>query len=253
MWSVDAYDYIEQNHPRLWMIEANATYRGWFVGGEQAGEWGNKGFVAAHVAGHGALGDFFVKKMDTIKMGDSPSVGWLLKGDPTDPSQGGWGGKFVRVWNGRKRVFERMTSEADKVEVFGVVEFSLPLPADFGAQHTVQVVLDKRVKAATDTRGGRLRFRFSPRDAKVWSYAIKSNHTGLEGREGKFTAVPAEEARTKDISTTHGNWWIDDMDAAVAEEGHWGAKSVNRWRKEILADFRERMEQCRTPKMGNGP
>ena len=60
-WSVDAYNYVEQNHPKLWMIEANATYRGWFVGGNQKGEWSNKGFVAAHVAGHGALGDFFVR------------------------------------------------------------------------------------------------------------------------------------------------------------------------------------------------
>ncbi len=41
-WSVNAYNYIEQNHPSLWMIEANATYRGWFVGGNQKGEWSNK-------------------------------------------------------------------------------------------------------------------------------------------------------------------------------------------------------------------
>jgi hypothetical protein len=58
MWSVDAYKYIEEHHPKLWMIEANTTYRGWFTGGNQSGEWGNTPFVAAHVAGHGALGDF---------------------------------------------------------------------------------------------------------------------------------------------------------------------------------------------------
>jgi hypothetical protein len=28
-----------------------------FTGGNQQGEWSNKGFVTAHVAGHGALGD----------------------------------------------------------------------------------------------------------------------------------------------------------------------------------------------------
>ncbi|MFN8003416.1 MAG: DUF1593 domain-containing protein [Acidobacteriota bacterium] len=88
MWSVDAYNYIEQNHPKLWMIEANATYRGWFVGGNQAGEWGNKEFVAAHIAGRGALGEFFNTQLKgVIKMGDSPSVGWLLHGKPGDPTQ----------------------------------------------------------------------------------------------------------------------------------------------------------------------
>ena len=79
MWSVNAYDYIEQHHPSLWMIEANTTYRGWFTGGEQSGEWGNTAFVAAHVSGHGALGSFFATLLNgTLKMGDSPSVGYLL-------------------------------------------------------------------------------------------------------------------------------------------------------------------------------
>src|SRR5699024_10609171 len=30
-WSPDAYQYIADHHPELWIIEANATYRGWFV------------------------------------------------------------------------------------------------------------------------------------------------------------------------------------------------------------------------------
>ena len=51
-WSVHAYHYIAERHPRLWIIEANATYRGWFVGGDQNGKWGNKAFVKAHIAGH---------------------------------------------------------------------------------------------------------------------------------------------------------------------------------------------------------
>src|SRR5262249_23699929 len=64
MWSVNAYSYVEEHHPALWIIEANATYRGWFVGGNQTGEWGNKAFVDRHVAGQGVLGDFFVKQLN---------------------------------------------------------------------------------------------------------------------------------------------------------------------------------------------
>ena len=103
MWSVDAYNYIEQHHPKLWMIEANATYRGWFTGGNQAGEWGNTAFVAAHVAGRGALGDFFATLLKgTIKMGDSPSVGYLLHGTPDDPVAAGVG-REVRAHLGRAK------------------------------------------------------------------------------------------------------------------------------------------------------
>ena len=148
MWSVDAYNYIEQHHPGLWIVEANSTYRGWFTGGNQAGDWGNAAFVKAHVAGRGALGDFFATLLQgTIKMGDSPSVGYLLHGTPDDPSQPGWGGRFVRVWDGRKTIFDRLTTASDEVEAFGVVEFALPVPAGMTARNSARMIVDGRIPA----------------------------------------------------------------------------------------------------------
>jgi hypothetical protein len=218
MWSVDAYNYIEQIHPKLWMIEANATYRGWFTGGNQAGEWGNRAFVETHVAGRGALGTFFATLLHgTLKMGDSPSVGWLLHDTPGDPSKPGWGGQFVRVWDGRKTVFDRLTTEADQAEVFGVIEF-----------RATRMVFDNRVPA---------HFRFSPRDAKVWKYT-------LDGEPGSFTAVPPPPERTSHPSKLHSNWWIDDPSPDAAEGVHPGAKHVSRWREQYLRDFAERMLRC---------
>jgi hypothetical protein len=249
MWSVDAYNYIEQNHPKLWMIEANATYRGWFVGGNQTGEWGNKQFVTTHIAGRGALGDFFNTQLKgVIKMGDSPSVGWLLHGNPSDPSQPGWGGKFVRIWDGRKTVFNRLTTETDQVEVFGVVEFALPVPTGFAAKNTAKMIFDNRIVAVGAIEGNVLRFRFATRDAKVWSYTIKSDFAGLDGQAGKFTAVPPPLERTSKPSALHPNWWIDDPDPAAAEGVHPGAKNVNQWRVDFLRDFATRMLRCQVPK-----
>lgn len=75
------------------MIEANATCRGWFTGGDQTGEWDNTTFVTAHVAGRGALGTFFATHLKgTMKMGDSPSVTYLLRQRLEDPSESEWGG-----------------------------------------------------------------------------------------------------------------------------------------------------------------
>ncbi len=245
MWGVDAYNYIEQSHPKLWMIEANSTYRGWFVGGDQVGEWGNTEFVRRHLAGRGALGDFFATHLKgTIKMGDSPSVGYLLRGTPEDPSRPGWGGRFVRIWDGRKTVFERLTTESDKAEAFGVVEFAIPMPEGMTKAHSARMLFDGRIPALGVPEGRVLRFRFSPRDAKVWPYEIQSDFAGLNGKSGKFTAVAAGMERAQRPSAAHPNWWIDDPDPAAAEGIHPGAKSVNLWRREYLQDFAARIERC---------
>ena len=249
MWSVDAYNYIEQHHPALWMIEANTTYRGWFNGGNQAGDWGNAPFVAAHVSGRGALGDYFATQLQgTIKMGDSPSVGYLLHGSPDDPSQAGWGGRFVRVWDGRKTTFSRLTTEADIVEAFGVVEFELPVPTGMTRDHSAQMIFDGRIPAVATREGDVLRFRFSPRDAKVWPYVIRSTFAGLDGRSGRFVAVRPPSDRNGRPSSTHPNWWTDDPDPSAAEGIHAGAKSVSRWREAFLGDFARRLLRCKAPR-----
>lgn len=248
MWSVNAYDYIEQHHPQLWMIEANSTYRGWFTGGNQTGEWSNTGFVSAHIAGHGALGNFFASLLKgTIKMGDTPSVGYLLHGTPDDPAQPGWGGKFVRIWDGRKTVFDRLTTAADQAEAFGVVEFALPRPASLAASQKLEMLMDNRIHLAGTIDGDKVRFRFSPRDAKVWPYILHSDCAELEGKSGAFTAAMPTPEKTRQPSTVHPHWWIDDMDPATAEGVHAGAKNVNRWREDFLRDFATRLDRLPHP------
>lgn len=246
MWSVHAYDYIERNHPKLWIIENNTTYRGWFVGGNQSGGWGNRAFVSAHIAGNGALASFFTTHLKgTIKMGDSPSVGWLLHGTPGEPTKPGWGGRFVRLWEGRKTVFDRLTTENDRVEAFGVVEFVLPPPAGMKKWDWPHMVFDGRIKSEVIRIGPMLRFRFSPRDAKVWPYLIESTLPELNGKTGKFTAVHATVEKSRNVSQKHPNWWTDDPDPSLAEGIHPGARSVSQHRERYLADFARRIQRCR--------
>ncbi len=57
-----------------------------YTGGRQDGEWSNQEFVARNVQGHGALGSLYVEKKADIKMGDTPSLLYLLRGNMDDPT-----------------------------------------------------------------------------------------------------------------------------------------------------------------------
>jgi len=178
-------------------------------------------------------------------MGDSPSVGYLLRNTLDDPTQPGWGGRFVRVWDGRKTVFTRLTTESDSAEAFGVVEFALPVPDGAPRDLSAQMIIDGRIPAIGVRDGNVLRFRFSPRDAKVWPYVIRSGFSALDGQSGRFTAVMPPRERTTRASTRHPHWWTDDPDPAAAEGVHAGARSVSRWREEFLRDFADHLRRTR--------
>jgi hypothetical protein len=109
------------------------------------------------------------------------------------------------------------------------------------------MIFDGRIPAVAANDGRVLRFRFSPRDAKVWPYVIRSDVSGLDGQSGAFTAVPPAVARTGRPSAVHPNWWTDDPDPSAAEGVHPGAKSVSRWREDFLRDFAARLSRTTRP------
>jgi Cellulose-binding Sde182, nucleoside hydrolase-like domain len=195
-WSVDTYHYIATHHPKLWIIEANATYWGWFTGGNQTGDFGNISFVAAHIACQGALGEFFAKGISfdaktrsTVKMGDTPSVAYLLRGKPEDPSQESWGGQFVRAWERPYKVFDRFTTAEDEIEPFGIFELVLPIGDRAAGQPEARMLIENQSLTGFLDAKGAMRFRFSPKDAKVYGYTIRANILALDGKTGALTSV----------------------------------------------------------------
>ncbi len=247
-WTPDAYQYIATHHPPLWIIEANSTYRGWFVGGNQSGEWGNQKFVTRHVAGRGALGDYFSTHLGgTIKMGDTPSVAWLLKGTPEAPSKPGWGGQFVRAWERPYTRFDRLTTGKDRMEVFGILELRLPLGADAPGKPDVRLLVENQSLIGHLAEDKTVRFRFCPKEAKAYTFTIHGNVPALDGKAGGITAVLPSPDLAKQPSAQFPNWWTDDLSPGLAEGPHSGARTVSRWREDFLRDFAGRMERCRSP------
>lgn len=104
---LESREYIYNNHPDLWFIENDFTFRGMYEGGYQNGDLDNYYFVTKHVKGHGALGDFYYSQKPDIKMGDTPTVLYLLSplvggvGNLDDPTSESWGGMFRLTGHGK--------------------------------------------------------------------------------------------------------------------------------------------------------
>lgn len=246
-WGPDAYQYIAGNHPDLWIIESNSTYRGWFTGGDQDGQWGNREFVKKFIAGKGALGEFFNTQIEgVIKMGDTPTVGWLLKGNPEDPSQPGWGGQFVRAWDRPYVLFNRMPAVDDRMEVFGILEIALPLPEGAGKETEAKLAVKNQELPGYLPGDGTIRFRFSAKGPKVFHFIVKSNQPLLDGQTGAITAYLPGPFTANRPSSRYPNWWTDIPAPEWAEGEHHGAKTVSCWRHDFLTDFARRIARCGT-------
>ena len=246
-WSTTAYDYIAREHPDLWIIENNATYRGWFVGGDQAGDLGNASFVQRRVKGVGALGDYFAGIAPQIKMGDTPAFAYVLGANPERPDAGGWGGRFVRAWDRPRVTFTHAPTAADVVETFAVVDLVIRPQGAAPAQPKATLLMDKQEFSGLPGEDGAWHFLLSPKEAKTFSYRIASNHPGLDGISGGFTARNASPERARQPSSRYPNWWTDDPDPQVAEGAHQGAKTISRWRADFLDDFAARLQRAVKP------
>ncbi len=90
-------DYLWNKHPDFWWIENNTTFRGMYMGGNQETPWGNLTFVETFVKDFGAMGRLFFEKKSDLKMGDTPSVLYLLNGDSENPEEESRGGSFFKI------------------------------------------------------------------------------------------------------------------------------------------------------------
>jgi len=246
-WSTTAYDYIARERRDLWIIEANSTYRGFFMGGQQSGDLGNVEFIAAHIRGRGALGDYFTQIASTLKMGDTPSLTYLLHGSPENPAAESWGGSFVRAWSRPRYTFERPPTAADQVETFSIVDLIYRPQGSAPEPVRATLVVDRQEFTGFRDPQGAWHFLFSPKESKTWTYRVTSNHVELDGQTGSFTSFLPRGAATAP-SAEFPNWWTDNPDPAFEEKNEPGVKTINRWREQYLRDFAARMLRCQTSK-----
>jgi hypothetical protein len=243
-WSADAYQYVARNFPDLWMIEANSTYSGWFIDNNQEGDLGNAAYYEKFIRGKGAMGkDFGKYYKGAIKMGDTPTVAYLLQGDPEKPAAPSWGGSFVPLTYSSRRQFNRQTTLVDQVPVFALVEWVMTGP-DQGPAHDrpcLWLEIEDQKFEGYYEGNGRYRVRFVPKKTGQWHYRISSPLAPLNGLQGQFTSVgPWPGARHPQDIAPLRKWWSDNPDPDLFMGASQGALTVGRWREAFLQDWASR-------------
>jgi hypothetical protein len=243
-WSINAYSYIAEHHPDLWMIEANATYRGWFMDNDSPEDLKGEAFYNNYIQDRGALGkDFINYYKGTIKMGDTPSLVYLMNGDPNNPTGESWGGSFEKISSSSRNVFSGGSTEEDTVAAYATIEWrfegpEIAIPED-------SVVFEMEIQNQTwpgyYLGDGSYGVKYSSKKPEKGSYKTSSTIAELNGLVGAYiSTIPWPGKASPDDYQLGSNWYSDRLEPALFIEDQQGAKTVSKYRKEFLMDWAER-------------
>ncbi len=245
-WGVNSYAYIAEHHPDLWMIEANATYRGWFMDSETPKNITSKAFYGNYIQGRGAMGKDFLKYYKgEIKMGDTPSLAYLMKGNPDSPTGESWGGSFTPIDRSSRTIFERNTTTADTVTTYSTLEWrfkgpKLNIPED-SASFTLEI--SGQSWPGYYLGDGQYGVRYSPKQVEVGSYMTHSSIPELDGQKGKYVSVaPWPGEAGPDDYVLGRSWYSDRPEPGLFLGTQQGARTVSKHREAFLLDWAKRWE-----------
>lgn len=245
-WGVNSYAYIAENFPDLWFIENNAAYRG-FISDNNVHDKYNTGYYDAAIKGAGQLGkDFKNYYKGIVKMGDTPSLLYMMDGDPNNPFKECWGGSFENIYESPRTVFNHIPTVKDTVAVYSVMELMFKGPvldaSEKGKKYFTMRV-DKQDWDGVYLGDGTYAVRYSPKAPAVLTFTTQSNIKELNGLSGTFVVSGEWPGKPTKLGYKLGDHWYSDKQAPELFDGPWqGVKTVSKWRNEVLDDWAERWE-----------
>jgi hypothetical protein len=243
-WSINAYLYIARNFPDLWMIEANSTYRGWFIDSGFPDELRNKVYYENVVKGKGYMGtDFGNYYGGSLKMGDTPSMAYLLHGDPDDPASESWGGSFEPLLFSAVRLYDRHTTTNDTIPTYSIIEWTFNVGEKTISDENQEIWMEiarQRIDGFYEGNGV-YKVRFVPKDPGSWNYVINCSNKQLHGLKGEFISSNPWPGTPHPENIKLNNWWSDKLDDELYLGVYQGAKTISKWREAYLNDWAERL------------
>lgn len=244
-WSTNSYAYIVENFPGLWMIEANASYRG-FITDNKVKDKYNYGYYDAYMKGAGLIGADFINYYKGVpKMGDTPALLYVMNGDPDNPQGESWGGSFEPAGRSSRPVFYRPTTEKDTVPVYSIMEFHVkgPVKNDIAPDSVCfKFEIRNQVWDGFYLGNGDYVVRHSTYNTGTLPYKVTSHIPGFPCYEGAITVEnlwPGRESPTDYKVGPH--WFTDKSDPSLFWHNLQGAQTVYKWRQEVMEDWGKRL------------
>lgn len=243
-WGINAYVYIIENFPDIWMIEDNSTYRSFIAKYKQTDKW-NGGFYDYYVKGKGYLGaDFYNYLQGKPKLGDTPSLLYMMDGDPANPEKDSWGGSFEKYAFTPRRVFDYTTTAKDTVPIYSIIEWHIkgPVRKDLHyGDECITLNIAKQNWKGYYLGKGEYMVKYSTYKTGTQPYTITSDIKGFPKQEGFITIDNAFPGKEMDTDYKVGRqWWSDKTDPALYHDGNQGAATIFKFRKAIMEDWGKR-------------
>lgn len=247
-WSANSYAYIAEHFPGLWFIEVNASYYGFFSNNNILDSVKTTDYYEKYIKAAGYLGKDFRNYYDgEVKMGDTPSLLYLMDGDPNEPTRENWGGSFEKFSRSPRVVFNKATTIKDTVAFCAVVEFHLEgpeikAPADAPCFWMETPYRDTVQKWAGYYLGnGQYRLIYIPKQAEIVSYKFTSKIPGFPVQEGKLVVENLWPGKDNPTDYKLGaNWYTDKSDPQLYDGKIQGGKTISKWRNDVLLDWARR-------------
>lgn len=233
-WSANSYAHIAKNFPALWFIEVNASYYGFFSNNNNLDSVNSTGYYNQYIQDAGNLGkDFKNYYNGEVKMGDTPSLLYMMDGNPGDPLRESWGGSFEKTTRSSRVLFNRVTTVTDTVAFCTVVEFQLKGPVKDIPADSVCWWMETPYKNTVQKWGGyylgdgRYVLRYIPKQAELIHYKFTFASEGFPAQEGTLVVINTWPGKAGSADyAMDDNWYTDKSDPALYDGKIQGGKPL---------------------------
>lgn len=203
------------------------------------------GYYEACMKGVGHIGaDFINYYKGVVKMGDTPSLLYMMNGNPDNPEGESWGGSFEKTNYSSRRIIDPKKEQKTNVPVYSVVEFKFKgkkqnLPK---GSPCFNLLIDKQNWQGYYMSKGEYCVRYSPKQTATLNYEITCDNAAFTPIKGILVVDNQWPGTPSPTDYKLGaSWWTDRTKPSLFE-GKWqGAATIGKHRREVLDDWAIRL------------